>query len=273
MDATRFDGISRLLAERRISRRQAVRQGATGLAAAGLAVAGLKAAGLGSAGLGPAAAAAQAATPSPTTGAKEFLFVQSFESGKLAPKAGAAGTYTATLQHGLGQTLYFSDRPQRIVGAAPTAKFLKGLGFNKDNPPNAALVVDDGDGGVNIAVVELADPKYEDSSHTATYDLKVLQDYEKSVDMKFQEAPANLAALGTTLGAAHLFIDDCPDAYVNCIAGNTDVGLAYGGAQVGTCWDWSTFQCRYCNQAAVDAQCNADFPACHNSCTGAINAL
>ena len=230
MDATRFDGISRLLAERRLSRRQAVRQGATGLAAAGLAVAGLKAAGLGTAGLGPAAAA-QDATPAPTPGAKEFLFVQSFESGKLAPKAGAAGTYTATLQHGLGQTLYFSDRPERIVGAAPTAKFLKGLPFSKDNPPNAALVVDDGDGGVNIAVVELTDPTYAAASHTATYDLRVLQDYEKAVDMKFQEAPADLATLGTTLGAAHLFIDDCPDmtrCYFNAFI-PVDIGPIPGG--------------------------------------------
>src|SRR5262249_18821273 len=151
------------------------------------------------------------------------------------------------------QTLYFSDRPERVVGAAPTPKFLKGLGFNKDNPPNAALVVDDGDGGVNIAVVELTDPKYEEASHTATYGLTVLKDYAKQVDMKFQEAPADLATLGTTLGAAHLFIDDCPDAYLNCIVGSdTVVGIAGSG---GTCWNWSDFQCEFCNQAAANATC------------------
>ena len=43
-----------------------------------------------------------------------------FQSGTVAPKDGPEGRYTVTLEHGLGQTIYFSDRPDRIVGAAPT---------------------------------------------------------------------------------------------------------------------------------------------------------
>ena len=100
---------------------------------------------------------AQEATPSasdttiptdPWTGEKiPYLFVQSFEGGTIAPKEGEDGTYTITLEHGLGQTLYFADRPSRDVGAVPTHQFLQGLGFPADNPPNAALVVDDGAAG------------------------------------------------------------------------------------------------------------------------------
>ncbi len=103
----------------------------------------------------------QAATPAASTWDGEkipYLFVQSFEGGTIAPKEGEDGTYTVTLEHGLGQTLYFADRPSRDVGAVPTERFLRGLGFPDDNPPNAAIVVDDGNGGTDIAVVELRNP-------------------------------------------------------------------------------------------------------------------
>jgi hypothetical protein len=61
----------------------------------------------------------------------QFLFVQSFRSGSIAPKAGTDGAYTLTLEHGLGQKIYFSDRPERVVGADPTPQFLKGFGFQQ----------------------------------------------------------------------------------------------------------------------------------------------
>ncbi len=48
-----------------------------------------------------------------------MLFVQSFQSGSIAPVDGAEGRYTVTLEQGLGQTIYFSDRPERIVGTEP----------------------------------------------------------------------------------------------------------------------------------------------------------
>src|SRR5215204_5777787 len=69
VDATRLDRISRLFADRRLSRRAAVRQGSAGLAAAGLAAAG------------PRSLSAQNATPDATPGAEghvgvPFMFVQ-----------------------------------------------------------------------------------------------------------------------------------------------------------------------------------------------------
>jgi hypothetical protein len=71
-----------------------------------------------------------------------MLLVQSFQSGSLAAKAGEQGRCTVTLKRGLGQTIYFSDRPGRIVGTIPTDRFLSVLGFSPDNPPNAALLVE-----------------------------------------------------------------------------------------------------------------------------------
>jgi hypothetical protein len=68
----------------------------------------------------------QAATPAAWDGEKiPYLFVQSFEGGTIEPKAGTDGAYTVTLEHGLGQTLYFGDRPSHDVGAVPTPQFLE----------------------------------------------------------------------------------------------------------------------------------------------------
>ncbi len=137
MNATRLDMISKLFATRR-SRRQALAQAGAGLAAA-----------VGAAGLAHRAATAaqdEAATPSAAASAENegpvFLFLQAFQAGSVAAKEGSEGRYTLTLEQGLGHTVYFSDRPDRIVGATPTPQFLQGLGFPDDNPPNAALVVE-----------------------------------------------------------------------------------------------------------------------------------
>src|SRR5262245_57052486 len=208
MDSSRFDTIAKLFADRRLSRRQALAGGAAGLAAGALAAAGLG-----------GAARAQEATPAPAAGAAdtgETLFVQSFASGTAAPKTGAAGTYTLTLEHGLGQTIYFTDRPARVVGASPTAAFLQALGFTAANPPNAALVVETGPGDEAIAVVELTNPRYDEGTKTATYDAKALADWERTLAMGFSEQPTDLAKLAPTFGAAHLFIDDCGNDDIFC---------------------------------------------------------
>ncbi len=202
-----FDRIAKRFADRRRTRRRVLAEAGAGLAAGALAATGLG-----------AARAAQDATPATgETGEKvEYLFVQSFRSGTVAPKAGEDGTYTLTLAQGLGQTIAFSDRPDRIVGAAPTAQFLKGLGFPPDNPPNAALIVEASPGSEEIAVVELFNPVYEEATHTATYDVTVLHEWEESLGVGLTQTPNDLAALAPSFGAAHLFIDDCSDGTVTC---------------------------------------------------------
>lgn len=235
MDATRFDAIAKLFAARRLSRRQALRQSGAGLAAGALVAAGLS----------HPAAAQDATPPAATDGGQKiaYLFVQAFRSGKIAPKVGAADTFTLTLEQGLGQTVFFSDRPERIVGAAPTQRILDGLGFTPANPPNAALVVEPTPGATEVAVIELFEPRYDETTHTATYDAKVLADYEQSVDLGFTAAPADLAAVAPTFGAAHLLIDDCPDSNITCSAGGTTYGVFQGAPM---CWNWGYLTCDPC---------------------------
>jgi hypothetical protein len=271
MKPQRIDGIAKVFAERRLSRRQALRTG--GLAAGTLAAAGLA-----------HHAAAENATPAATPVASEptgqFLFVQSFQKGNIEPKFGVDGTYTLTLEQGLGQTIFFSDRPERIVGASPTDQFLNGFGFPADNPPNAALVLEAGPGDEDIAVVELFNPRYDVETNTATYDIQVLQHHER-LDMTFQEQPTDLAQLHPTFGAAHLFIDDCADGTVTCATNykpapcsGPDGACGSFGPQ-GYCYSWSNPGCWPCepymhlNPTAKQVyaywikKCNDTFPSCH----------
>ena len=268
MDGTQFDNVSRLFARRRLTRRQALSQSGVGLAAAGLAATGLT-------------AAAQDATPEPgapdAARAPEMLFVQSFQSGSIVPTEGADGRYTVTLEHGLGHTIYFSDRPDRIVGAAPTPQFLEGLGFFDDNPPNAALLVENAEGETDIAVVELFSPTYDEASHTATYDVAVLAGWEASTELGFTQAPSDLAALAPSFGAAHLFIDGCPDADLACVIPDTaHVADFYVGAIPSSEFGgWTANRYGMCKPSnnptgrfgtSWDDVCNKKFTDCYNMC-------
>lgn len=75
-------------------------------------------------------------------------------------------------------TLFFSDRPQRVVGHVATADFvgLWGEGENSfaEDPPNAVLAfLEPGDDSPEDAVVVLRDPKGSDG--TISYAIEVLE--------------------------------------------------------------------------------------------------
>jgi hypothetical protein len=267
MDGSRFDTIAKLFASRRLSRRQAVTQAGSGVAAGALAAVGLR-----------RVSQAQESTPAAGGEGPTMLFLQAFQSGGITPAEGTEGRYTLTLEQGLGHTVYFSDRPERIVGAHPTPTFLAGLGFPEDNPPNAALVVETGEGQTEIAVVELFNPRYDEGTHTATYDVVVLGEWERSSDdMSFIETDANLAELLPEFGAAHLFIDDCPDGEVWC---SRDDGTNVGSFGIlGHCYSWPYATCLPCSPwydqvpnavAYWSDLCEQQFPACGGQC-GAVN--
>jgi len=246
MAATRFDSISRLFARRKVANR--VSQEAT-----------------------PAVAWDGEKVP--------YLFVQSFHGGSIAPKPGEDGTYTLTLEAGLGQTIYFSDRPERVVGTSPTLEFLAGLGFSEDNPPNAALVVDDGAGTTNIAVLELLNPTYHEATHTATYEVKTLEAWENSLDLGFSAAPADLSSLPASFGPAHLFVDDCPNGTVYCQTAAR--GIIAGFDNQGFCWNYSLcIPCEPYGHTQPDRcsvinywtqKCNEHFDICNDVCTATFD--
>ncbi len=263
MDTTRFETISKLFAGRR-TRRQALAQVGASLAAA-----------VGGPGLARQAVAQDAAATPATTSAEDeapmFLFLQAFQSGSVVPKEGAEGRYVLTLEQGLGQTVYFSDRPDRIVGAAPTPKFLEGLGFPDDNPPNAALVVETEAGQTEVAVLELFAPAYDEATHTATYEVAVLAEWERQGETGgavFSETTQSLAEQFPRFEAAHLFIDDCPDAApLQCYKECGSDPVANLGTR-GMCWSWADWTCHPCvgDWQGTAFECGFNFASCISGC-------
>lgn len=102
------------------------------------------------------------------------------------PKAGENGVYTLTLTDTPDQTVYFSDRPARVVGVAPLQQFLDGLGFSPQNQPNAALVAQTAI-GEDVLVIELLNPRNDEAAHTLTYDARVLENYWRIKGQSHQE--------------------------------------------------------------------------------------
>ena len=98
----------------------------------------------------------------------EFLFVQYAESATLSEGV-------LTLNGVAPDTLYFSDRPHRIVGREATQKFVKswgeGEGSFSEIPPNAVLAVMHKPVPLDLVVV-LKDPVLE--GDTLTYQVEVL---------------------------------------------------------------------------------------------------
>ncbi len=196
------------------------------------------------------------------------LFVQSFQSGRIAPSASKFGTHTVTLAQGMGQTIVFTDRPSREVFTTPTPAFLDGLGFEADNPPNAAILMEAGDGTTDLAVVELFNPTYDEATHTATYDISVLANWQNDLEMGFQQEPTDLANVATEFGATHLFIDDCGFGTLDClideeiVATLVYVPLTYFGPDTG-CFPYApgpgtldstrTYYAAKCNEIYPDA--------------------
>lgn len=273
MDTPRFDSIARRFAERRFSRRRMLGQGSAVLSAATLAASG----GAATSGVtGETGVTAQEATPSESVASgaaaysqSMFLFVQSFQSGSIAPKDGSGESFTITLERGLGQTIYFSDRPERIVGAAPTARFLEGFDFSPENPPNAALLVESDCGETVIAVVELTNPGYDEGTHTATYDAIELAEFWSGTGVGFHPDPAGAATLPASFTSAHLFIDDCRGEVVACYpygqSQNYEAYLGFVKAS-GMCWDQLSLTCTECNPAPDILACQAKYP---DQCTDA----
>ncbi len=204
MESRRFDQLTTSLSTR-LSRRTAL-AGAAGLTALGLARV-------------PPDVTAQEATPvaGEAEGANKtaFLFVQLFDEGTWVPKPDEDGVYLLTLTGASAQTLFFSDRPARIVGTVDTPQFLETLGFTPVNPPNAALVVRTPEGERDVLVIELFNPVYTEDINdpgnvTVAYEARVLEAYQGDGLEEWATAQED-AELPAQFSDISLFIDDCPD--------------------------------------------------------------
>lgn len=270
MDSTRFDSIAKTFSARR-SRRSAIK-GAAGVGATVL-----------GATIGRSALA-QDATPSasPATLGDDgsFLFVQTATSGSFTPNPNAGtpvanGTpvasggadYLLTLEGHTGGTIYFSDRPERIFGDAPTQKFLDGLGFSPNNPPNAAIVTHGDDGTEDVLVVELLNPAYDEAAGSLTYGVTVLSDYSGE-GLAYVAAQQQDSQLAATFGRTSLFIDDCSNANpLDCYNGCYTKAVGNLGER-GMCWSWSDLGCKPCSGgwSGTADECNSQFSACNGKC-------
>jgi hypothetical protein len=103
--------------------------------------------------------------------AEESMFVQTAEGV-------SSDATTLTLEGVTSSTLYFSDRPQRVVGQMATTDFvdLWGKGDNsfETDPPNAVLsFLEPGDDVPEDVVVVISEPKL--SGDRLSYAIKVLE--------------------------------------------------------------------------------------------------
>jgi len=156
--------------------------------------------------------AAQEATPVASPEAEaSYLFVQAgFTAGTITPDA--SGDLTISLQGAPAQTIFFSDRPNRFVGAVQTQQFLDVLGFDPSDPPNAALVIQPVAGGVDevdVVVLELLAPVYDPVAMILSYTGRVLEGFTEleATGTGFTVEPLEAAAIPATVGACTLFID------------------------------------------------------------------
>ncbi len=183
-----------------MSRRTALAASLSGLAMAGL--------------VGATATLARQATPVATpvvTNDASYLFVQAgFTSGSLADNGD--GTFQLTLLNAPAQTVYFSDRPDRIVGTTPTERFLAEMGFDTGDPPNAALVIQVDDENTDVIVFELTAPVYNADVASLTYTAVLLEGFDQLVEtgVGFVEEPLTADTLPQEFGSSSLFIDNSP---------------------------------------------------------------
>lgn len=137
-------------------------------------------------------------------GVPSFLFVQTAHGGTLSRTEGEDNYYTLLLNDVSPSIVFFSDRPDRIVGQEDTETFIETFDFSPSNPPNAAIEVLNAPEGADVLVVELFDPEYDPDNGSLKYRVKILEEpnHEFAVfnDHHDQRLP-------DSFGTVSLFID------------------------------------------------------------------
>jgi hypothetical protein len=209
MNDSRFDAFTRWAA------RPTTRRTALGSAGAGLAALAVR--GVAAQDASPVAVqeSSPMASPAATSGVN-LLFVQTGGATTLTP--GTDGIHTLAITGVTAQTLYFSDRPNRVTGAMPTTTFVGAWAdaFAGD-PPNATLIGHPEAGGdtEEAVVVELLEATYDAATATLTYQVRILA-VDEIVNRTFEQEPLTVLDAPRQYAEAHLFIDD--DDCIYCLA-------------------------------------------------------
>jgi hypothetical protein len=131
------------------------------------------------------------------------LFTQNTHTGTLEPIAGRNDVFTLTMKQPAPDVTVFTDRPVRSASTEPLASFVDQWdkrGFAED-PPNAALVLDQQPDDADTAVFKLADPRYVKGAGTVSYTATHVSGGTSSLPSDEHIDPPPV------FGDAHLFID------------------------------------------------------------------
>jgi hypothetical protein len=150
------------------------------------------------------AAAANAIANDTTT----YIFLQEGTNGSFVKDG--SGNYTLTITGVIPYTVYFSDRPARDAGFAQMKQFLNEFNFDPRDPPNAAVMLRDGEEDSDMIVVELTMPQYDETNSTLIYTASILNDYEFKSEWAKDLLSRADSSIPETFGAVSLVIDDYP---------------------------------------------------------------
>jgi hypothetical protein len=136
------------------------------------------------------------------------IFLQEGTNGSFVKDV--SGNYTLTITGVIPYTVYFSDRPARDAGFAEMKQFLDGFNFDPNNPPNAAVMIREGNESNDMIVVELTAPQYDEANSILTYTAKPISDYDFESEWPKDLLARADNAIPESFGAVALIIDDCP---------------------------------------------------------------
>jgi hypothetical protein len=135
-----------------------------------------------------------------------LLFVQSFTASTLGPGEDS-GLWTLALSGSSGQTLYFSERPNRLVGTIDTGPFIEAFrDETASDPANAAVVAQVGATDEVTFVVELVGMVFDAATGDLTYTVRLLGD-PSVLEMVLPEAPLMEIGGPAAYDATQIFID------------------------------------------------------------------
>jgi hypothetical protein len=141
------------------------------------------------------------------------LFTQNTHTGTLTPIAGQNDVFTLTFAQPSPDVTVFSDRPVRSASTEPVTDFVNSWakrGFEQD-PPNAALVLDQQPDNANTAIFELSDPKLA-ASGAVSYTAKHVTGRDSSLPSDDHIDPP------PRFGDAHLFIDPSSSGQLHALS-------------------------------------------------------
>lgn len=152
----------------------------------------------------------------------DFLFVQNAESGILGPIEGEVEKLLLTLNNLSPDTVYFSDRPDRITGQEPNAEIINNFFNDLSTPPNAALQIRNEDGSVDVIAVSLLTAEFNAENQSIDYEVTIIPE-----DLNFYNNPNDMLVSGEIItdmsimmpmnfGSNSLFIDSAHPAPPGC---------------------------------------------------------